>query len=213
MLHTELIPAGSRDSKWLLIALHGLGDSMDGYRWLPRVLQLPALNTLLVNAPDPYFGGFAWYDFAGDSAPGIARSRQFLTRLLDEQREKGFPPEKTFLFGFSQGCLMTIDTALRYPLRLAGCIGVSGYVWQPETLLQQLSPVAREQQFLLTHGTEDALIRVEQVRPQIESLRGAGVQIEWREFYKDHTIIEPELELIRAFIARRMEAPPAILDS
>ena len=36
-----------------MIVLHGLGDSMEGYRWLPEALQLPWLNYLLVNAPDP----------------------------------------------------------------------------------------------------------------------------------------------------------------
>ena len=67
MLKTEFAPAMEKNSRRLLIALHGLGDSTAGYRWLPSALQLPGLNYLLVNAPDPYFGGFAWYDFSGDA--------------------------------------------------------------------------------------------------------------------------------------------------
>ena len=35
MLTHELIPAADKDSKWLMVVLHGLGDSMEGYRWLP----------------------------------------------------------------------------------------------------------------------------------------------------------------------------------
>ena len=62
MLDTELIPAAEADSKWLMMVLHGLGDSMEGYRWLHRTLENPKLNTLLVNAPDDYYGGFSWYD-------------------------------------------------------------------------------------------------------------------------------------------------------
>jgi predicted esterase len=64
MLQTELIPAKNPDSRDLLIALHGLGDSMEGYRWIPHMLSTPNLNVLLVNAPDAYYGGFSWYEYA-----------------------------------------------------------------------------------------------------------------------------------------------------
>ena len=57
MLHSELIPAAERDSRRLMVMLHGLGDSLDGWRWFPEVMNLPWLNYLLVNAPDDYFGG------------------------------------------------------------------------------------------------------------------------------------------------------------
>lgn len=201
MLTSELIPAEETTSKHLLIVLHGLGDSMEGYRWLPDLLGLPWVNYLLVNAPDPYYGGYSWYDFAGDPGPGVRRSRGALFELLDSQRASGFPSDQTFLFGFSQGCLMTIDVGLRYPHRLAGLIGISGYVFEPERLIRELSSVAKEQRLLITHGTEDPLIRIQLVRPQIEMLKAAGLQIEWREFVKTHTIEgEEELSIIRNFI-------------
>jgi len=75
-LHTELIAAREPGSRRLMIMLHGLGDSIEGYRWLPEALNLPWLNYLLVNAPDEYYGGYSWYDFAGNIAPGVARSRK-----------------------------------------------------------------------------------------------------------------------------------------
>ena len=90
---------------------------MEGYRWLPDALGLPGLNYLLVNAPDPYFGGYAWYDFSGKPEPGIRRSRGLLFALLDAQRERGFPSAQTLVFGFSQGCLMTYEIGLRYHTR------------------------------------------------------------------------------------------------
>src|SRR5689334_9808563 len=98
-LRTDLIPARDAGSTRLLIVLHGLGDSMEGYRDVPDRLRIPWLNYLLVNAPDPYYMGYSWYDFAGDAAPGIRRSRNILTTLLDSLRSK-FPSEQTGLFGF-----------------------------------------------------------------------------------------------------------------
>src|SRR5262245_32591204 len=114
MLERELIKAGRKDSRDLVIALHGLGDSMEGYRFLPKALQIESLNVMLANAPDEYYGGFSWYDFAGDPGPGVERSYHQLEKLLIDCEREGFPPDRTTLFGFSQGCLMSVETGLRY---------------------------------------------------------------------------------------------------
>ena len=73
-IEMELVPAAQRESRRLMIVLHGLGDSMEGYRGLPQMLRSPWLNYLLVNAPDEYYGGYSWFDFAGDPAPGVGPS-------------------------------------------------------------------------------------------------------------------------------------------
>jgi len=201
MLTSELVPAAVTDSRALLVVLHGLGDSMDGWRWLPNELRLPWLNYLFVNAPDDYYGGFSWYDIQGDSDPGIRRSRALLTELLDKQRAAGFPSEQTALLGFSQGCLMTLDTGFRYPHRLAALVGISGYVWEPETLLRELPAGAKQLQALVTHGTRDPLIPLAPVREQIGQLQAAGLNVTWREFDKVHTVAgEPELAVIRDYL-------------
>jgi len=201
MLTHELLRARDADSRRLLVVLHGLGDSMDGYRWMPGELGLPWLNYLLVNAPDDYFGGYSWYDIYGDAAPGVARSRRLLTKLLDNLPPQGFECAQIALFGFSQGCLIGLETGLRYPRRLAGLIGVSGYIQDVAALLQELSPVAREQRILMTHGRQDPLIPIEPVRKQAELLRQAGLNLTWREFDKPHTIAgEEELAVIREFL-------------
>lgn len=205
-LRTDLIPARDAGSTRLLIALHGLGDSMEGYRDVPHWLQVPWLNYLLVNAPDPYYTGFSWYDFAGDPVPGIRRSRSLLTKLLDSLRPM-FPSEQTVLFGFSQGCLMTLETGLRYPHKLAALVGISGYVHDAPQLIKDLSPVALEQKILWTHGTRDPLIPLAGVREQKDQLKAAGLNIEWREFQKEHTILPQEVAVIRDFVMKNFESP------
>ena len=200
MLETKLVHAEQPESRRLMIVLHGLGDSMAGYAWVPQALRLPWLNYLLVNAPDPYFGGYSWYDYAGEAESGVRRSIQLLSGLLDAQRQLGYPTAETILSGFSQGCLMTLETGLRYPHRFAGLIGLSGYVLDPNTLLREASPVGKEQSVLVSHRRQDPLIPFESVKRQVEQLRAGGIQIEWHEFDKPHTIVAEEIELMRTFI-------------
>jgi phospholipase/carboxylesterase len=204
MLQKALIKAQEESSTDLLIALHGLGDSMEGYRWLPQALKMPRLNILLVNAPDAYYGGFSWFDFAGDSLPGIERSYKLIEELLQELEVQAFPNNRTILFGFSQGCLMTVETGLRYGRKLAGCVGVSGWVHQPQRLLKLQSGVASEQRFLILHGTEDPLIKVDLAKASYMELQAAGIQIEYHEFQKEHTIIPQEITCIGAFLKKQL---------
>jgi phospholipase/carboxylesterase len=156
-----------------------------------------------VNAPDDYSGGFSWYDIYENPGPGVERSRKALFELLDAQREASFPADQIFQFGFSQGCLMTMEVAMRYPHRLAGCVGVSGYIHEPEQAITELSPVAKEQKILFTLGTFDPLIPAEKVKGQLNLLRkDGGMQIQSEELPKEHTLAgEEELSLIRDFIS------------
>lgn len=215
MLSTQFIPARRSDSPWVMVVLHGLGDSIEGYRWLPAALELDWLNYLLVNAPDAYYTGYSWYDFGGNPAPGIQRSRMLLTELLHKTEER-FPASHILLFGFSQGCLMSYEVGLSYPRKLAGIIGISGYAHDPERLTKDLSPIARQQRFLVTHGAQDALVPFAEVKKQVEGLQAAGVDIAWHEFAKAHTIAgEDELRVIRDFIlqVRGSEEAPSTIAS
>jgi phospholipase/carboxylesterase len=203
MLDSELIPAAESlpgGTRRLMVMLHGLGDSVDGWRWFPEVMNLPWLNYLLVNAPDDYYGGYSWFDL-NDMVPGVQRSRKLLFDLLDDLRAKGFPAEQITFGGFSQGCLMAIETGLHYPHRLAGIVGISGWIFEAEKLVRELSPIARQQRLLMTHGTSDPMIPIDKVRGQIPLLKASGLNLEWHEFMKAHTVAgEEEISVIRNFV-------------
>ena len=97
---------------------------------------------------------------------------------------------------------MTLETGLRYQHKLAALIGISGYVQDAAQLLQELSPAAREQKILWTHGTRDPLIPIAGVREKKDMLKAAGLNIEWREFEKEHHTLPQEYTLIRDFIVK-----------
>jgi len=203
MLHSELVPAADANSRALMVVLHGLGDSLEGWRWFPEEMKLPWLNYLLVNAPMDYFGGFSWFNLGEkeEMLPGIESSRKQLFSLLDDIRGRGVPADQITLGGFSQGCLMSIDVGLRYPHRLAGIVGISGWVSEPEKLVQELSPVGLQQRVLMTHGTQDTMVVIDRVRRQLPILRAANIRLAWHEFPKGHTVAgEAELSVIRDFV-------------
>ena len=202
MLHSELIPAAEKDSRRIFVVLHGLGDSIEGWRWLPQVLDLPWMNYLLVNAPDEYYGGWSWFDYPGDIAPGIHRSRKLLFQLLDDLRAKNYPADQITLGGFSQGCLMSVETGLRYPHRLAGIVGISGWVFEMDNLIRDLTPVARSQRLLITHGHYDPLLPFAESEQQVRALKAAGLNITWHDFPKEHTVYgAEEVAAIREFVS------------
>jgi len=187
----------------LVIVLHGLGDSLEGFQFLPELLALPGVNYLLLNAPLDYFMGFAWYDLE-DPEPGILEGRAKLRDLMAELAAQGWDSRDLVLLGFSQGCLMAVDFGLRYEQPLAGIVGISGYAAFLDRLDSELHPQARRQRWLITHGDEDELLPIGRTRAQMRQLIAAGVPIEWHEFAKTHTLDpERELPLIRDWIAAR----------
>jgi phospholipase/carboxylesterase len=210
MLDYELVPARQKDSRRLMVVLHGLGDSLEGYRWLPEELDFPWLNYLLVNAPDEYFTGFSWFDFPGDPFPGVRRSNVLLAELLDDRQKAGFPAAQMMMFGFSQGALMTWETGMRYPHLLAGLVAISGFIPQADNLFRERSLVALQQRFLATHGTLDPILPFAEAKNQVQYMQRSGVQVDWHEFAKVHTIDSGvELSVIRQFVAQCYSEPKA----
>jgi phospholipase/carboxylesterase len=197
-------PATVASSK-MMVVLHGRGDSYEGFQWLPSALNLPGVNYLMVNAPDPYYTGFSWYDLPPRQGPGILRSRNLLDQVFGELLEKGVDPQEVMLFGFSQGCLMSLEWGGRSSLNLAGILGISGYVYDAAKLSGELSPEARKRRWLVTHGTMDEVLDCHTTDRQIRLLQEAGLPIEYHHFRKGHTI-DPgeELRLIRRFTAETL---------
>ena len=97
---------------------------------------------------------------------------------------------------------MTMEAGLHYPHRLAGLVGISGWICDAEAALKSLSPIAKQQRYLVTHGTHDPMVPFERTRQQVEWCKGAGLNVEWHEFAKPHTIAgEEEMCVIRAFVS------------
>ncbi len=187
-------------SKKLMIILHGRGDSSHGFTFLPPYLNIDDMNYLLLDAPYDYYGGFSWYDLPPKQLEGIAYSSSILADILDTLFEEEFNAHESFLFGFSQGSLLTFEFGARYEKVLAGYIAVSGYIYDANNLLQEMNQDVKASNSLCTHGTYDDVLPFNTSQAQVETLQNAGFDIEFKRYQKTHTIAEDELMMLAEWI-------------
>jgi len=191
-------------SKKLMIILHGRGDSAEGFRGFPPFLNIEEMNYLLLDAPFEYFSGQSWYQLPPEQFPGIEYSSKLLTEVLDDVFKERFNADESFLFGFSQGSLLTFEFGARYHKVLAGYIAVSGYIYDEEKLLVEMNPKVNKNNWLCTHGTKDNVLAFETSKKQVERLQEGGFNIEFKAYRKDHSIDRDELNMISEWIKRKM---------
>ncbi|MBD3797511.1 MAG: serine esterase [Campylobacterales bacterium] len=184
-------------SKKLMIVLHGRGDSSEGFEGLPQFLELEDMNYIIFDAPFEYYGGFSWYNLPPNQFPGIQYSSELLTKCLDSLFEEEFDPTQSYLFGFSQGSLLTFEFGARYHKVLAGYIAISGYIYDVEHLLEEMNPDVKQAKWLCTNGTHDEVLPFEESKKQVEQLIDAGFEVDFRAIEKDHSIHKDEIIIVK----------------
>ena len=146
---------------------------MEGWRGVVSELALGQLGFVLVNAPQAYGMGFSWYQVpmhtSADATHAgmisdICASRVLVSELLQHlQAEHAIAHEQVMLMGFSQGCCMALETALRESQRLLGVIGISGSMVDFSDMPAALSAHAATLPILQTHGTDDSVIPLSEI--------------------------------------------------
>jgi phospholipase/carboxylesterase len=176
--------SGTADS--LVIFLHGYGADGSDLIGLaePLAPHLPRTRFLAPNAPERCPGnpmGYQWFpipwmDGTPEAVARAAAVRAFaaLDRYLDEVAAEGMPPERTVLFGFSQGTMMALHVGLRRRAALAGIVGFSGRLLEPGMLpgeIRSRPPV------LLVHGDQDPVVPFDSMAEAEAALAAAGVPV------------------------------------
>jgi phospholipase/carboxylesterase len=213
MLAYDLILASA--GKTTAVILHGLGDSKDGWKPVAPMLGLDGWGFCFVQAPDAYYDGFSWFDLGLEQgvrvdAAGVERSRRELVALLAHlESAQGLPCERLALIGFSQGCLMTLEVALRHPRPFLAVVAISGWLHREADWPAQFGAAARSQRILCTHGLDDTVVRIDLARPRIALLKRLGLDVQWAEYAKAHSL-DPDEELgdIRRHLLDAAAHPP-----
>lgn len=204
LFKTQFIPA-AKPSEYLMIVLHGKGDSIKPFAKFNEELEIDNVHMLLVNAPKKYLDGFSWYGDPPYQNSGVLKIRAKMVQLISELKSHGWKSQNIFLFGFSQGCLVSTDFVLHYPESFGGLIGVSGYFNFYSRWKRQVTNQAVATPWLLTHGKQDKVLKFEETAYGIKKLKGLGLKIDFVERNKAHVLEEEEYPIIRRWIKEKIQ--------
>lgn len=188
--HVELsgpafAPASGGPAKQLVILLHGVGaDGNDLIGLAPMLSQgLPDAEFLAPNAPEPCDMapvGRQWFSLQDRSADvieaGVRAAAPLVDKFIDDNCAiRQITPDRVALFGFSQGCMMSLFVGLRRQTALAAVLGYSGALVAPEKLAAEI--VSRPP-VLLVHGEADPVVPHQMLAAAQAGLEAAGVDVQ-----------------------------------
>ncbi|MBS1178733.1 MAG: carboxylesterase [Proteobacteria bacterium] len=200
-----------------LIVLHGLGA--DGHDFVPiaQELDLRAVSGARFVFPHAPMrpvtmnGGYvmrAWYDIAGtpqarrEDEAGLRESQALIEALIERERQRGVPASRIVLMGFSQGCAMTLLTGLRHAERLAGLVGLSGYLPLAASTAAERSAANADVPIFLAHGREDPMIAIDRALTSRDALVAMGYPVEWHEYAMPHSVCMDEIVDLNRWLLR-----------
>ena len=200
-----------------LIVLHGLGA--DGHDFVPiaQELDLRAVSGARFVFPHAPMrpvtmnGGYvmrAWYDIAGtpqarrEDEAGLRESQALIEALIERERQRGVPASRIVLMGFSQGCAMTLLTGLRHAERLAGLVGLSGYLPLAASTAAERSAANADVPIFLAHGREDPMITIDRATASRDALRALGHCVEWHDYAMPHSVCMDEITDLNRWLLR-----------
>ncbi len=200
-----------------IIWMHGLGA--DGNDFVPIAKELdltgcPGIRFVFPHAPMlevTINGGRmmpAWYDISAtefgrdDDEKSVRDSQIDINALIDREKERGIAVDKILIAGFSQGCAMTFQTALRHPEKLGGLLCLSGYLPLESSFEGERSTANQRTPIYYGHGHDDQVIPITRAQQSLALLQKHGYDVEWHEYDMPHSVCMEEIIDISNFLKR-----------
>jgi phospholipase/carboxylesterase len=211
----DLCPASASTPAASLIILHGLGA--DGTDFIPMcdelklaavgpvrcVMPRAPVRPVTINNGHPMR---AWYDIlgmngsAGEDEAGLRESTRAVHALIDREVALGVPAHRIVLAGFSQGCAMTLLAGLRYPARLAGLVGMSGYLPLAASTAAERHAANANVPIFLAHGRSDDVVQPARGQASRDALTRLGYQPEWHDYPMGHSVCIEEIQALNQWL-------------
>jgi phospholipase/carboxylesterase len=210
---------GAEPVRASIVVLHGLGadgtdflsfadelklDAVGPLRWIfPRAPVRP----VTLNAGHRMR---AWYDILGtdlvrrEDEAGLRESFAAVHALLDREVARGVPASRIVLAGFSQGCAITLGAGLRYRERLAGLVGMSGYLPLAETTAAERSDANRLTPVFLGHGQRDGMVPLARGAAGRDALKALGMDVQWHDYPMEHSVCLEEVRDLERWLLKTL---------
>lgn len=200
-----------------VIWLHGLGADGHDFSPIAEQLSLPNIRFILPHAPSmpvTINNGYmmpAWYDLYGltpgsqEDEEGIRASQNYINSLIKIEIDKGIPPSRIVLAGFSQGGAIALHTALRYPQKLAGVLALSTYLPLKSKLNTEALAANADTPIFMAHGIYDDVISLETSKVSLNLLQNRQIPVTWHQYGMAHSVCIEEIDDIRNFLQQVLQ--------
>jgi predicted esterase len=189
-----------------IVAIHGRGADAQDIIGLAREVAPPGVAIVA-----PQAAGNTWYPYRFTeplerNEPYLSSALRRVANLIAELAQRGIPPERVALMGFSQGACLALEAAARNARRYAGLIGFSGgLIGPPGTRLDYAGSLAGTPVFLGCSDV-DPHIPLGRVQETAVALERLGAVVDERIYPgMDHTVNGDELEAARAQLAAALD--------
>ncbi|CEP18719.1 hypothetical protein [Parasitella parasitica] len=219
-LSTIVIEATAKHTA-TVIWLHGLGDSGVGWLFLVEELgpKFPYIKWILPNAPLKAITSFgegvlvnAWFNINSFEEKahlekidedGMLESVGLVDQLIQNERNLGLSSQRILLGGFSQGCVISLLTAVSTCHQLAGVVACSGWLALGEKLNTFGSEMNKQIPILMCHGEDDSVVAFRFGKATAKYLAKKGYTIQFKNYPELAHAVEPkEIKDISEFIAK-----------
>jgi phospholipase/carboxylesterase len=215
-LETVTVETGPNPT-FSIIWMHGLGA--DGHDFEPLVPELlddgmPTMRFVFPHAPvrpvtiNNGYKMRAWYDIIGidrrsaEDFAGMTASTESIGELIKAENQRGVPTSRIVIAGFSQGGAMALHIGTRHPEKLAGVIALSCYLPRSSELATARAEANQATPIFMAHGTQDPVVPYPLGEESQRLLASAGYSVEWHSYPMPHSLCEPEVADLRAWLKR-----------
>ena len=195
----------------LLVLVHGYGaDEYDLAGLVPHLDPQGTFFTICPRGPHSVMGfGAGWYerDDQGAIDPAMfLASVDALDATIDNAcSDGGFDRSRAVIVGFSQGCAMTLASALRVPgaTRPAAIACLSGMFTELDGLAYAFhgSTPSDLPEILIHHGTHDPVVSIDRGRAIRDVLAEHNVDHVYREYPMQHEISPASIRDLHDWLA------------
>jgi len=202
-----------------VIVLHGLGASGDDFVPVCEQMDLRPVGDVRYVLPHAPMrpvtinNGYvmpAWYDIfalggpAREDEAGLRASQAIVESLIAREVERGVASARIVVAGFSQGCALALLTGLRHRAKLAGMVGMLGYLPLADKTPAERSVDNQGTPIFLAHGRFDPMIALPRAVASRDALIALGYDVQWHEYPMEHSVCLPEIEDLQRFLLQTL---------
>jgi phospholipase/carboxylesterase len=217
MLETVERETGA-NPQWSIVWLHGLGaDGNDLASIVPELIRRnwPALRFVFPHAPvravtiNNGFRMRAWYDIRNldlnsrADETGVRESMAQVDALIARESERGVPPARIILAGFSQGGAIALANGIRREQGLAGIVGLSTYLPLTSRTATEITAAGKRTPVFMGHGSQDPVVLPAWGAASRDALQALGLAVQWHSYPMPHSVCAEEIRDLGDWLTAR----------